>query len=67
MDLSGSSIYHDGNWKSVQKTYIKSNNVWSPVKKTYVKEDGVWNPIVGAITPAFTTVSGFWGVDPRGY
>jgi len=67
MTVGSSSVKYDGNWEPVQKTYVKNAGVWNAVQATYVKNGGTWSPINGSFAPAFTTVSGNWGSDPRSY
>jgi len=67
MNVGGSSVKYNGNWESVQETYVKDAGLWKQVQATYVKNNGVWSPITGSFAPVFTTVSGFWGTDPRSY
>ena len=67
MNVGGGSVKYDGNWESVQTTYVKNSGIWKQVQATYVKTNGVWSPINGSFAPAFTTVSGSWGTDPRPY
>ena len=67
MQVGGGSIKYNGNWASVQKTYIKNSGVWKAVQATYVNNGGTWSPINGSFAPTFTTVSGSWGTDPRSY
>jgi len=67
INVGGGSVKYNGDWESVQKTYVKTNGVWQPVQATYIKDNGVWSPINGSFAPVFTTVSGFWGTDPRTY
>lgn len=67
MNVGGGSVKYNGDWESVQTTYVKNSGVWKQVQATYVKEGGVWSPINGSFAPVFTTVSGFWGSDPRTY
>jgi|688.fasta_scaffold15319_3 hypothetical protein len=67
MAVGGASVKFNGNWESVQRTYIKTNGVWQPVQATYVKDNGTWSPISGSFAPTFTTVVGNWGSDPRSY
>jgi len=67
MNVGGGSVKYNGNWESVQKTYVKNAGTWKAVQATYVKNGGTWSPINGSFAPVFTTVSGYWGTDPRGY
>ena len=67
MNVGGGSVKYNGNWESVQETYVKNAGDWKAVQATYVKNGGTWSPINGSFAPAFTTVSGNWGSDPRSY
>ena len=67
MTVGGGSVKYNGAWESVQKTYVKNAGAWKAVQATYVKNGGTWSPINGSFAPAFTTVSGSWGADPRSY
>lgn len=67
MKVGGGSVKYNDAWASVQKTYVKNSGVWKEVQATYIKDGGVWSPINGSFAPVFTTVSGFWGTDPRSY
>lgn len=67
MNIGGGSVYHDGSWNSVQNTYVKDKDIWKQVKATYIKYGSVWTPVNGSFTPVITTVSGYWGTDPRSY
>jgi hypothetical protein len=67
MNVGGGSVKYNGNWESVQKTYVKNSGAWKEVQATYVKNNGVWSPINGSFAPVFTGLSGLWGTDPRPY
>jgi hypothetical protein len=67
MRVAGGSVKYNGTWPAIQTTYVKDAGLWKPVQATYVKNNGVWSPITGSFAPVFTTVSGLWGIDPRGY
>ena len=67
MTVGGGSVKYNSAWESVQKTYVKNAGAWKAVQATYVRNSGTWSPINGSFAPAFTTVSGLWGADPRSY
>jgi len=67
MAVGGSSVKYNGDWATVQKTHIKHEGLWRQVQATYVKNNGAWKAVNGSFAPVFTTVSGYWGTDPRGY
>lgn len=67
MSIGGSSVKYNGIWRGIQQTYVKNAGSWNAVQATYIKNGGTWLPVNGSFAPAFTTVSGSWGTDPRLY
>jgi hypothetical protein len=63
--IPGTSIYVDGVWQPIKKTWIKVNGIWVDVKSTYIRIDGQWIETKNGISPGFATVPGAWGYAPR--
>lgn len=66
-NVFGSFVKDGGVYQPVQTTWIKHNSAWREVQKTYIKSDGEWRPIQGSVAPTFSTVAGYFGVDPRSF
>lgn len=64
-EVPGTFVHTDGSFKPVIQTYINVNGTWRPVDSVYIKEAGVWSPVNGSYAPAFTNVSGRFGINPR--
>lgn len=63
----GAVVKDGGDWKSVQKIFVKHEDQWQEVLVTYINVDGIWKPIKGAPVPVFNPVNAAFGALPRPY
>jgi hypothetical protein len=64
-NVPGIFVKDGPSFEPVNKIWTLVENKWEEVKIAYIKTDGVWTPIAGSFAPAFSKITGNFGINPR--